>query len=899
MARTTELIDKRTGDKIRVPNDMVVQALRSKQFQVSPENVHGGTIGVTRNRETTYLPTSDKKAILDRLNSGFALEPIRETHKRRLKEEYEGSTLTAMALANNALAMPTMGLSTQVMRRMPYFGASPDALAAIDEMSPMAAALGGVGGGVVDLASGKGLVSLAVKGSKKLATRVGARATVMGAGPTLARSARLGVEGMGEGLAFAEAQLIHENALGNAELTAQTVLATGAGGLAAGGVGGFLVGAATPAVSSIWGAGKGIAGRVAGKASEAVRMGGPSPAMGPQENIVENVFKWVQGKYSWEALEGLKKHAKRMAEQDKAFPWKSEKAIRDWMAEKNMVQLGDSLGSIKEKADTIVNQMGREVGEFYTKLDDITSQARPFGPSQRHMQLPDPITGRFSTPLADDGVFPIQKVLDELREEMARFSKVSGVKDYEGALKALEEELIEKFGQRLDAVADPTNLGGVSTPVGWGASMRMNRTSFKNAHTSMVELAKKADYTSTAKETAGKRANAHLRGIYNKHLEATADALTKRTDADLYKRWKFLKNEYGKAKTIQEIAEDTLSGQGARVTFGVRTTALASGAGATGGPVTAGLVAVGSEMAIRFGKTTIASTAGALKRMKLVKDGTMSTIARTIRNFAQGAPTKILGAVEDATGLSGRKLALPAGVKILQSISFDPQSPVTELSESNVRSATRLTKQLASLVSQPELVAERVTANLAHVEEIAPNTAMAMVNTEIRKLKHLHEVSPKYSYNGSTLQPMAFSEDYITEGDAEKFSRHLHAAMQPIPALFNDLADGTLMPETIETIAAVYPQMMEWIRTQFRDAYVERQTPIPFATNAMMATLLGEATTRDMTSGFQARHSAIWGGAKGDSMPTMKGIKKSRAAEGARQKNLRPSTDRVQTSLIS
>jgi hypothetical protein len=233
--------------------------------------------------EQGNVSTTQGQHLHDVLNAGLKIEDARDTHAREVQAKYGDSSLRAFGEA--AASSATFGASDVASR---LAGVPAADLAGREEANPVASGLGTVAGFVPGLFTGGAEAGLAAKSLSMVGKPVAAASKAAAAaekavvGTIFKQGAAAGVEktalrnitekmvaggvgGLVEGTFLGTGQLVHEAALGSAELNAESLLSHATVGGLIGGAFGASVGGAIAGLS--------YAGKYASKTADAVLSG--------------------------------------------------------------------------------------------------------------------------------------------------------------------------------------------------------------------------------------------------------------------------------------------------------------------------------------------------------------------------------------------------------------------------------------------------------------------------------------------------------------------------------------------------------------------------------------------------------------------------------------------------
>lgn len=195
---------------------------------------------------------------------------------------------------------------------------------------------------------------------------------------------------------------------------------------------------------------------------------------------------------------------------------------------------------------------------------------------------------------------------------------------------------------------------------------------------------------------------------------------------------------------------------------------------------------------------------------------------QAVANRIEHAASVIVRGAESA-GRVGRAEAA-AGIHSIFGKSTEAARPVYEKRAEKVR----------ELGQNPELLYEKLTHQVADVQEHAPETAQAIQTTSARGVAFLASKLPHAAPSGP-LQPKRVT----SQSDMSKFNRYYEAVENPTSVL-KQAAAGTLTPEAVEAVKTVYPQLYQQMTKSILDKLASQRGPVPHRSRLMLGLLLGQ-----------------------------------------------------------
>lgn len=147
-----------------------------------------------------------------------------------------------------------------------------------------------------------------------------------------------------------------------------------------------------------------------------------------------------------------------------------------------------------------------------------------------------------------------------------------------------------------------------------------------------------------------------------------------------------------------------------------------------------------------------------------------------------------------------------------------------------------IAKNAVDLVGNPDDMLRVVEQSGSDLENVAPETARDVRDTMSRLLFFLATKAPKEQPSAPGMPPLP-----APKRDVLRFQRYVNAIDNPLRIL-DDAVDGSLTPEAVEAIKAVYPTIFETIQTELAGR-IQNAPKIPYARRMQISALLGQDMT--------------------------------------------------------
>lgn len=145
--------------------------------------------------------------------------------------------------------------------------------------------------------------------------------------------------------------------------------------------------------------------------------------------------------------------------------------------------------------------------------------------------------------------------------------------------------------------------------------------------------------------------------------------------------------------------------------------------------------------------------------------------------------------------------------------------------------------EISSYIADPERLINKLTDSTQAVAGFAPKTAEGLQMTMSRAAVFLQSKLPG---NGVPQSPLG-ARYQPSEAEVSKWHKYFSTVENPVGAL-HQVADGTIVPETMETLAAVYPRLLSEMQHSVADKmtdHVAKSKAIPYSRKLALSMFLG------------------------------------------------------------
>lgn len=227
----------------------------------------------------------------------------------------------------------------------------------------------------------------------------------------------------------------------------------------------------------------------------------------------------------------------------------------------------------------------------------------------------------------------------------------------------------------------------------------------------------------------------------------------------------------------------------------------------------------------------------------------------------------------------------PANILIKSRLSEDSKNRRAVTKEEGFKN---ISKRLNDYMADPDLFTKQISKRTMGITQAAPNTSLGIMTQAKTALDFLHSKLPKPSVDFSN-QNAFIKRDYSpSQLELAKFSRYLEAAENPMSAI-EDLKNGTLTSEKVETLKIIYPNIYQQMREAAMSMAQNKKETIPYTKRLQLGILLDINTDESLKSeniaALQAAHQGaqptqqLPGPAKSQLKPGVKNLDKANRAQ--------------------
>lgn len=147
----------------------------------------------------------------------------------------------------------------------------------------------------------------------------------------------------------------------------------------------------------------------------------------------------------------------------------------------------------------------------------------------------------------------------------------------------------------------------------------------------------------------------------------------------------------------------------------------------------------------------------------------------------------------------------------------------------------KISKEIGTSVGNPTTTADKVSAAAAPIQGGAPNIAGQFSQKMTAAIQYLDSQMPKPL---SPPNPLIKTDFKPSDHELSAFERRLNTVMDPA-SVIDDLKNGSLTKEQVETLQIVYPKLYQQIQKRVIQHISENQKTVPYQSRLKLSLLMG------------------------------------------------------------
>jgi len=193
---------------------------------------------------------------------------------------------------------------------------------------------------------------------------------------------------------------------------------------------------------------------------------------------------------------------------------------------------------------------------------------------------------------------------------------------------------------------------------------------------------------------------------------------------------------------------------------------------------------------------------GVVKAMQGAVKSTTDKIKSSVKGFIKQAGTHRRGTVPAATAILGK-------IRFDADVGEKPKSSPQKLSKRTTEFKQRAA-EIERLASNPELVKQRVHNSLKEMKVLKPGLANQLSRKALERFQFINRILPRDPNNNNAFGPGRWVP---SRTEIDKFSRIAAAAENPL-SLLDDLENGRVTQEAVDTVRQLYPEIYHDIQME-------------------------------------------------------------------------------------
>ena len=366
-------------------------------------------------------------------------------------------------------------------------------------------------------------------------------------------------------------------------------------------------------------------------------------------------------------------------------------------------------------------------------------------------------------------------------------------------------------------------------------------TSFERLNVSRQQIRDSIDFApKSAQERFVNDAKKDLLKTVNAEFERAADALSALDGAEHSVRWSEANANYKAARMASDLAKKGADAELKNRSFGLGSM-IAGGSGGNIG-ATAGAMLAGPVGAFVGGVAGNAAGAVMGNLNKRFGNQVAATLARRV------VETDVLRAVDSTLRetMGASVTSLVRGVKAPSSAAVGSLVSKADAAQTRSKQADyeKRRQALVNFAAAPDATLARTLAG-------APAEVVAGVKAQTTKgAEYLQSIAPRPVGTGNPLQPTS-DVDKVDPAARDRWLRSAKAVDDPMSVL-SDARSGSLTPEAVAAVKAVYPRIYGQIQGQVMAELAKSDRPLSYSRAQQLSILLGVPADVSLTPAYLA-----------------------------------------------
>lgn len=155
-------------------------------------------------------------------------------------------------------------------------------------------------------------------------------------------------------------------------------------------------------------------------------------------------------------------------------------------------------------------------------------------------------------------------------------------------------------------------------------------------------------------------------------------------------------------------------------------------------------------------------------------------------------------------------------------------------------------KQTKDMLEDPYKMIEQINESTNGIDRYSPQLRQNIIMKSLNAAAFLAERMPKPENDISVLKQKEYAP---SDSELMKFQRYLKAVQEPMSVL-DELNEGVLTREGVETLEAVYPSLLNKMRTNLLNKAIENPDNFTYAQRLQMSIFLGSPTEYATSNDF-------------------------------------------------
>jgi hypothetical protein len=211
-----------------------------------------------------------------------------------------------------------------------------------------------------------------------------------------------------------------------------------------------------------------------------------------------------------------------------------------------------------------------------------------------------------------------------------------------------------------------------------------------------------------------------------------------------------------------------------------------------------------------------------------------------LEKVIKGQKDKVRTGVNGLFTKKGKRVSQPKRLfaptaTILFNTTYSPGEPKSR--KTRLEAFRNTLEELSEIQANPEEIINTISHRVGDMNEVAPETAKELSNVAVRGVNYLHSIAPKDPLGDYKL--FYDSKDWFpSDAELASFEQAVNVVENPLYVL-DAMNNGSLTSDEIMALKAVYPSLYEDIARELTEQLADKQKDLPYKSKLQIEMFMG------------------------------------------------------------